>query len=438
MQVTVKIDSQFSAAKASEIAQGNALWNHPVLLACSGVTFSGFDSVIIPEEDLENTPARGHLIWQEDDPLTGFNGGVFLELGFGGFVEAARIKIKPNVSNLAGYFNYLGTHEVGHTFNLNDCLSTTGCPTWTDTTIMTGHADGITTPASFNTTGPKECDIAKVREIYCAAPSPTPTPELPWPVIPTEPEPCQNEGWFWNFTTQTCNREPQDAQCPHHCIPYSPLEAGACNEAIDYCAFPFGCPPGSVDGGQGCCCLPTPLLIDVSGNGFELTAGNLGIMFDLGGDGRKEPVAWTKHGTDDAWLVLDRNGNGLIDSGKELFGNFTEQPNALGNRNGFEALAEFDRRENGGNGDGLIRENDRGFDSLKLWQDINKNGFSEPSELRTLREFHIDTIELDYKESRRTDQHGNRFKYRAKVKDSRGTHVGRWAWDVILQANVSR
>lgn len=60
MQVTVKIDSQFSAAKASEIAQGNALWNHPVLLACSGVTFSGFDSVIIPEEDLENTPARGH------------------------------------------------------------------------------------------------------------------------------------------------------------------------------------------------------------------------------------------------------------------------------------------------------------------------------------------------------------------------------------------
>lgn len=160
-------------------------------------------------------------------------------------------------------------------------------------------------------------------------------------------------------------------------------------------------------------------------------------MFDMGGDGRKEPVAWTSESTDDAWLVLDRNKNGLIDSGKELFGNFTDQPNAIHVRNGFVALAEFDRLENGGNGDGQIQENDSVFGLLRLWQDVNKNGISESSELHTLTEFHVNVIELNYKESRRTDEHGNQFKYRAKVKDSRHMQLGRWAWDVILQANVS-
>jgi hypothetical protein len=44
----------------------------------------------------------------------------------------------------------------------------------------------------------------------------------------------------------------------------------------------------------------------------------------------------------------------------------------------------------------------------------------------------VSTIELDYKESKRTDEHGNQFKYRAKVKDARDAQIGRWAWDVFL------
>ena len=439
-KVTVKIDAFFSEPKASGIEAGNILWNNPMLL-CSGVTFNDFYAIVIPNEDLEDTPPRGHLVWQEDDPLTGFSAGVFMEIGFGGFVESARIKVKPDLVNIANgtFFNYLGTHEVGHTFNLKDCISTTGCPTWTDATIMTGHADGITSPASFNSGGPKTCDLLKVRDIYCSpsptqtpTPSSTPTPEWPWPEIPTEPEPCQNGGWFWNFSNSTCNQDSGSASCPNHCIPYNPLESGGCNNAVDYCAVVFGCPPGTVDGGAGCCCFPTPIIIDVNGDGFWLTDKNHGVHFDMGGDGRREPISWSVPGTDDAWLVLDRNANNLVDNSKEMFGLFTDQPHATTTRNGFVALAEFDRNDSGGNNDGKIDNRDAVFANLRLWQDQNHDGVSQANELKTLPGLGLAEIELNYKEFKRTDDFGNRFRYRAKVKDIQGAQIGRWAYDVFL------
>lgn len=185
-----------------------------------------------------------------------------------------------------------------------------------------------------------------------------------------------------------------------------------------------------------CSCLGrSPIIVDVAGNGFNLTGVANGVMFDMTGITGPERLGWTQANSDDAFLALDLNDNGLIDDGTELFGNFTFQPAPENGeeRNGFLALAVYDH-----NNDGRINNQDGVYSALHLWQDTNHNGISESSELHTLPELGLKTLYLDYRRSRRTDRHGNEFRYRAKVKDTRDAQLGRWAWDVFLVSPKQR
>ena len=76
---------------------------------------------------------------------------------------------------------------------------------------------------------------------------------------------------------------------------------------------------------QGRCVvfLGSPIIVDTARDGYRLTSVANGVYFDVNADGTPERTAWTRRDSDDAFLAMDRNGNGRIDDGTELFGNYT-------------------------------------------------------------------------------------------------------------------
>lgn len=170
------------------------------------------------------------------------------------------------------------------------------------------------------------------------------------------------------------------------------------------------------------CCAGSPVILNIDGGGFDLCGTDDPVEFDLLVVGHLQHFSWISRRSGDGFLVLDRNGNGRIDDGAELFGNHTRLPDHSVALNGYQALAAFDSPAQGGNGDGVIDSLDAVFKNLRVWIDSNHNGVSERSELYTLEDLGIERIDLSYRDSRRKDRYGNLLRYwsRAWIQRPRG------------------
>ncbi|HEY6350993.1 MAG TPA: hypothetical protein VI636_16445 [Candidatus Angelobacter sp.] len=228
------------------------------------------------------------------------------------------------------------------------------------------------------------------------------------------------------------------ANGPTPSIAYRPNPNGGGGGGGDPC---LGSGGGGFQPGSGNTPDPecSPILIDTEGEGFHLTSALTGVTFDISGTGHSVQMAWTDGHYHNAFLALP-GADGLVHDGKQLFGNFTPQPQSS-HPNGFIALAQYDKPENGGNGDGIIDERDQVYSQLRLWIDENHDGVCQPNELHRLPELGVYSLALKYVESRRKDEWGNQFRYKAQVnpgdrKDARDQtqsgDPGRWTYDVFL------
>lgn len=175
----------------------------------------------------------------------------------------------------------------------------------------------------------------------------------------------------------------------------------------------------------------TPVILSLEDGNFSLSSTEDPVLFDLLATGDPGWFSWTARGSDEAFLVLDRNGDGKVNDGRELFGDHSPQlPSA--EPNGFRALAVYDEVMNGGNGDGWIDARDPIFEHLLLWLDGDHDGVTDSGELMTLSQGGVEALSVEYRTVGRRDAHGNVYRYEARVIRSVGEGAP-IAWDVIFQ-----
>jgi hypothetical protein len=160
----------------------------------------------------------------------------------------------------------------------------------------------------------------------------------------------------------------------------------------------------------------SPIVINLSDGPWKLTGPDAPVLFDIDADGVRNRITWTGRGEPLGFLALDRNDNGLVDSGSELFGTSTVLRNGVRARNGFDALREFDS-----NGDGVIDAGDHIWSELLLWVDANHDGVSQQHEIAALRT-HADIVALGtvYGLVQRRDCFGNTFRYMSRLRLKHG------------------
>ena len=166
------------------------------------------------------------------------------------------------------------------------------------------------------------------------------------------------------------------------------------------------------------CCEVSPIIISTRGD-YHLTSVADGVFFDIDADGVADRMSWTAPGTDVGFLALDRNRNGSIDHGAELFSDTIAA-------NGWAALAELDT-----NRDGVMNESDAAWRDLLLWYDRDHSGTSSADELVPITSSNIIAIGTGYQWSGRRDPFGNMFRYAGQITL---THGRREVYDVYFLA----
>jgi hypothetical protein len=130
------------------------------------------------------------------------------------------------------------------------------------------------------------------------------------------------------------------------------------------------------------------VVLDLDGGGVSTRSLAQGVQFDIDGDGRLDQTGWV--GSGEGLLVRDLDGDGVVDSGAELFGSATTLADGSKADNGFDALAALDS-----NSDGRIDAQDKAFAELKVWVDADADGVTDAGELKTLAQAGVVSIGLN-------------------------------------------
>jgi hypothetical protein len=158
----------------------------------------------------------------------------------------------------------------------------------------------------------------------------------------------------------------------------------------------------------------SPIVIDTRKDGIDLGPAGRTVSFDVNADGYADTVQWVRRGGDEAFLTLDRNRNGVVDDGSELFGVGTPMFEGGNAPNGFVGLAQYDQPLLGGNDDGVISRADAIWPELTLWLDSNADGVATLREMRRPESFGLTSFGVIPKVRRYRDAAGNSLPY--------------WAW----------
>jgi hypothetical protein len=178
----------------------------------------------------------------------------------------------------------------------------------------------------------------------------------------------------------------------------------------------------------------SPIIIDVTGEGFWLTDKAHGVKFRRGAGDPLEQMSWTDPAHHNAWLVRPNADGSVTSLSLNLFGNLSPQPSGP-EPNGYRALAWWAEQD----GCGKVNQLDAKscpvvWSQLRLWHDANQDGIAQPSEVVTLAAAGVSSISLQYHESWYVDRYGNKFRFVSKIKDAAGHEADR-CYDVFLLSN---